>query len=519
MKQIIDLPTSTSTINQSDMNVSNAIYRITQDYDLNSKTIKIPQDCVLSFEGGSLNNGVLVGQSTIIKDNQFDGFFKSNLDLTGDYSVMKVIANWFDEIEAYKMFQRAFDFAFSIFEARKTYYSSSSILVTCFAKSYYISKGMRIRVGVSFNGNNASFFPKNDTWKKDDYMFRLNIKRDNDDDWEIAYPGNIYEEFCHVNYSNPDNILCHFMLGGDSRFIHDIYAFRPAFFYKQIDRYEDSKHFCNITIAGNNNSFPLDFQNPKTYRIQWYLGDAAEINHISDGASIFIYGGANAVIRNSINSYVYISGCRNILLESFHNEYGSILADHSSLILKNMYFYAQPEGNIFFKGDYNVGSELFLENLFFGYLTKLDNFNSYYPIVNLSTFENSRISIKNVYGLINDGGNGHNFGNAILLKYKNNYTQESHYLNPNGEIINTGKVVNSFKYFDSNTILPLKWDAGTGNQKAYIKVIYIADEERKLKLSGNLLADDENIVQSIDNTFSFRATMYDTGRTIQQLTK
>lgn len=349
MKQIIDLPTSTSTINQSDMSVSNAIYRITQDYDLNSKTIKIPQDCVLSFKGGSLNNGVLVGQSTIIKDNQFDGFFKSNLDLTGDYSVMKVIANWFDEIEAYKMFQRAFDFAFSIFEARKTYYSSSSILVTCFAKSYYISKGMRIRVGVSFNGNNASFFPKNDTWKKDDYMFRLNIKRDNDDDWKIAYPGNIYEEFCHVNYSKPDNILCHFMLGGDSRFIHDIYAFRPALFYKQIDRYVDSKHFCNITIAGNNNSFPLDFQNPKTYRIQWYLGDAAEINHISDGASIFINGGANAVIRNSINSYVYISGCRNILLESFHNEYGSILADHSSLILKTCISMPSQKGTSFLK--------------------------------------------------------------------------------------------------------------------------------------------------------------------------
>lgn len=69
-----------------------------------------------------------------------------------------------------------------------------------------------------------------------------------------------------------------------------------------------------------------------------------------------------------------------------------------------MYFYAQPEGNIFFKGVYNIGSELFLENLFFGYLTKLENFNSYYPIVNLSTFENSKISAKNVYGLINDGG-------------------------------------------------------------------------------------------------------------------
>ena len=73
-------------------------------------------------------------------------------------------------------------------------------------------------------------------------------------------------------------------------------------------------------------AFPLNKQISDTYRIQWYLGDASEINHISDGVSIYIGGGANASIRNSINATVYVSSCRNILLESFHNELGACAA-------------------------------------------------------------------------------------------------------------------------------------------------------------------------------------------------
>lgn len=514
MKQKIDL--TSSYVRTNGIKLANAIYEIAEDVDFNGQQIQMPANCVLSFEGGSIANGKLTGNDTVINDNRLYAFIKPTMQLAGSFTIEKVIANWFDETEDYQMFQRAFDFAYAISEAKKTNYSSSSIFVTCFAMSYNISRGMYIPVGVSFNGNNASFFPSAN-WVVSEYMFYLNINKQNLD-WKVAYPGNIEEELCHINYCNPDNRLCHFILGGDSRFIHDIYAFRPAIFYKQINEYIDNKHICNIVIKGDNSSFPLNKLNSETYRIQWRLGDASEINHISDGASIYIGGGANASIRNSINATVYVDSCRNILLESFHNELGFIIAERSSVILKNAYFYANQTGNILIAGEYNVGSELLLENVFFGNLIGLTDFNSYYPIINLNTFENSRVVLKNTYGLINNGENGHNSGNAIMLKYKNNYSKESHYINPNGEIINVGHIVNNFKYLDSNSVLSLKWSNESGNRKAYIRTIYIADETRRLKLLGNALTDGEVLVNSIDNTFAYRATMYDSGNSIQQLT-
>ena len=514
MKQKIDL--TSSYVRTNGIKLASTIYKIAEDVDFNGQQIQMPADCVLSFEGGSISNGTLTGLNTVINDNRLYGFIKSNMQLAGSFNIEKVIANWFVEVEDYKMFQRAFDFAYAISEAQKTYFSSSSIFVTCFAMSYNISRGMYLPVGVSFNGNNASFFPSS-SWNTSEYMFYLNINKQSLN-WEIEYPGNIEEEFCHINYCNPDNKLCHFILGGDSRYIHDIYAFRPAIFYKQIDAYIDNKHICNVVINGDNSSFPLNKQISDTYRIQWYLGDASEINHISDGVSIYIGGGANAAIRNSINATVYVSSCRNILLESFHNELGAIIAERSSIIMKNAYFYANQNGNILITGQYNVGSELFLENVFFGNLISLTDFNSYYPIVSLSTFENSRIVLKNVYGLINNGMNGHNSGNAIMLKYKNKYSNETHYINPNGEIINVGHVVNSFKHLDSNSVLPLTWSNESGSRKAYMRVLYIVDDVRKLKLLGGSLTDGEVLVNSIDSTFAYRATMYNSGSSIQQLT-
>ncbi len=516
MKQIIDLSRPSSVIRQSDFNVPNAVYKITQDFDLEDKVILIPEGCVLSFEGGSLNNGSIEGNDTLIKDNQFNAFFKSDLELLGDFSVMNIVANWFDEVEDCNMFQRAFDFAHTIFQAKKTYYSASSVSVSCLSKSYTMSKGVYIPVGVSFNGNKASLFPGK-KWDSNDYMFKLNIQRE-EADWEVPYPGNIYDEFCFVNFCNPDQLLCHFILGADSRNIHNIHAFRPAIFYKQVYQYVDNKHFHDIIISGKNSSYPFDFSNSDTYNIQWFLGDGCEINHISDDATIYISAGANAAVRNAINVTLCSNGCRNINLENFHNESGSIIVCNSSVILKNAYFYAHQDGDIKIVGQYNTGSELFLENVFFGNLLGLSNFNQYYPIVNNSPFENSRIRIKNVYGLINNGGGGHNSGNAILLKYKNSYNGKVHTINPNGEFINTEHVTDSHKYFDSNSVFPLDWVDGTGKEKAYIKVIYIADEDRKLKLLGGTLTDEEVCVNSVDSTQSYRATMYDSGCTIQQLT-
>ena len=44
----------------------NTIYEIRYDFDLNGEEITIPEGCVLDFQGGSLNNGTIVGNSTAI---------------------------------------------------------------------------------------------------------------------------------------------------------------------------------------------------------------------------------------------------------------------------------------------------------------------------------------------------------------------------------------------------------------------------------------------------------------------
>lgn len=45
---------------------TNTIYEVRYNFDLNGEEVTIPEGCVLDFQGGSLNNGVVVGNSTVI---------------------------------------------------------------------------------------------------------------------------------------------------------------------------------------------------------------------------------------------------------------------------------------------------------------------------------------------------------------------------------------------------------------------------------------------------------------------
>jgi len=43
-------------------------YVIKWDFDLNGKTITVPNNCILEFDGGTLKNGTIIGQDTFIDD-------------------------------------------------------------------------------------------------------------------------------------------------------------------------------------------------------------------------------------------------------------------------------------------------------------------------------------------------------------------------------------------------------------------------------------------------------------------
>lgn len=58
-----------NVLTQEMINRPNTIYVIQHDYDLNVETITIPENCVLYFDGGSLNNGNIIFNNTLISGN------------------------------------------------------------------------------------------------------------------------------------------------------------------------------------------------------------------------------------------------------------------------------------------------------------------------------------------------------------------------------------------------------------------------------------------------------------------
>ena len=57
---------SKNVLAQSDINTANTVYVIRYDYDLNGATLTCPENSVLYFDGGSLSNGIIKSQKTII---------------------------------------------------------------------------------------------------------------------------------------------------------------------------------------------------------------------------------------------------------------------------------------------------------------------------------------------------------------------------------------------------------------------------------------------------------------------
>lgn len=81
-----------NVLDQSMFKEDNTIYHIQYDYDLNGKTIVIPEGCILKFEGGSLKNGTLYGNNTIISSLPY--YIFKNIIFKGTYSVEESYAEW-----------------------------------------------------------------------------------------------------------------------------------------------------------------------------------------------------------------------------------------------------------------------------------------------------------------------------------------------------------------------------------------------------------------------------------------
>lgn len=87
-----------STINflpQKAFYKENTIYKIKYDFDLDGREIIMPKDCILEFEGGSIKNGTIIGNTTTVIAPPVKIF--NNIVLKGRWNIDFSNPQWFGE--------------------------------------------------------------------------------------------------------------------------------------------------------------------------------------------------------------------------------------------------------------------------------------------------------------------------------------------------------------------------------------------------------------------------------------
>lgn len=149
-------------LSQSMINQQNTVYEIRYDYDLNNQEITIPEGSTLKFEGGSLNNGTINCNNTIIKGDAYQIF--SNITITGSHSDEAYVEWFYSPLD--NSYNKAFKNALTSFRtlnfiSRKVYLFDEDIIDCCTLEKPY-----------SLNGNHCIFknFSLAYNIRKDDIM-------------------------------------------------------------------------------------------------------------------------------------------------------------------------------------------------------------------------------------------------------------------------------------------------------------------------------------------------------------
>lgn len=79
-------------LDQSNFVKTNTSYVIKHDFDLMGRRIILPEDCELLFEGGSLNNGILIGNNTSVS---YSGSVFKGISIGGNWDVPVIHSSMF----------------------------------------------------------------------------------------------------------------------------------------------------------------------------------------------------------------------------------------------------------------------------------------------------------------------------------------------------------------------------------------------------------------------------------------
>lgn len=146
-------------LTQDMINQPHTIYVIQYDFDLDSTQIAIPENCILKFDGGSLINGIVNCDNTVIQAEPYNIF--TNIEIKGIHSSEAYI-EWFFRDED-KFYNSAFKEVITYFStinfiSGKEYTFDKSVIDCCHLINPYI-----------LNGNNCKFY---------DFSLAYNITKD-----------------------------------------------------------------------------------------------------------------------------------------------------------------------------------------------------------------------------------------------------------------------------------------------------------------------------------------------------
>lgn len=85
-----------NVLTQHMINKPNTIYIIEYDYCLADQTIEVPENCVLDFQGGSLKNGKIIFNNTVIESKE--NYIFRNLVFEGTTMAKYIYTEWFGAI-------------------------------------------------------------------------------------------------------------------------------------------------------------------------------------------------------------------------------------------------------------------------------------------------------------------------------------------------------------------------------------------------------------------------------------
>lgn len=89
-----NIQSNKNVLTQSMINMPNNVYKIRYDFDLNGATINLPANSVLQFVGGSIKNGTLNGNNTVIEADSNAVIFDSVV-IEGTWNIEHIYDRWF----------------------------------------------------------------------------------------------------------------------------------------------------------------------------------------------------------------------------------------------------------------------------------------------------------------------------------------------------------------------------------------------------------------------------------------